>query len=54
MAKKRYKNLSDLVVADAQPGEEFEFDYEQPGYDEKALLDARIIQVVSKPKAKES
>lgn len=54
MAKKRYRNLSELVVADAQPGEEFEFDYDLPGYDEKSLLDAGIIRVVeSKPKAKE-
>lgn len=46
MAKKRYVNLSQLVVADAQPGEEFEFDYDQPGYDGKALIDAGIIREV--------
>ena len=53
MAKKRYKNISQLVVADAKPGEVFEFDYDQPGYDGKALLDAGIIKLVSKPEAKE-
>ncbi len=50
MAKKRYKNLSDLVVAGAQPGEEFEFDYDQPGYDVKALIDAGIIKPLDKEK----
>lgn len=54
MAKKRYKNMSvDLVVAGSQPGETFDFDYDQPGYNEKALLDAGIIKVVSKPETKE-
>lgn len=54
MAKKRYKNMSpDLVVAGAQPGEVFEFDYDQPGYDGKALLDAGLIKLVSKPEEKE-
>lgn len=60
MAKKRYRSLvepsgdprGEILVAGAAPGEEFEFDYDQPGYDEKALLDAGIIELVTKPKAK--
>lgn len=56
MAKKRYRNLSQLVVAGAEPGKEFEFDYDRPGYDAKSLIDTGIIRPVEskpKPKAKE-
>lgn len=52
MAKKRYRNLSELVVAGAEPGKEFEFDYDQPGYDEKSLINAGIIRPVESEPAK--
>ena len=61
MAKKRYRSLveatgdprGEILVAGAAPGEEFEFDYDQPGYSEKHLIDSGIIEVVDKSKAKE-
>lgn len=60
MAKKRYRSLvektgdprGEILVAGAGPGEEFEFDFDQPGYDEKALVDSGIIELVDKSKAK--
>lgn len=65
MAKKWYRNKlepsgdprGEILVGGAGPGELFEFDYDQPGYDVQSLLDGGVIEEASAPsksdKAKE-
>lgn len=69
MAVKRYRNLlpfdptserQTLIGVDEAagfsgggPGEVFEFDYDRPGYDGQALIDAGLIESVDKPTKEE-
>lgn len=54
MAKKRYRVIGDSVVAGHEPGEEFEFDFDE-GFNEAALLEGGHIEVVGgKAKPKEA
>ena len=53
MAAKKYRNLSELVVAGSQPGEEFEFDYDQPGFNAQLLIDNGLIEALDEPKKEE-
>ncbi len=50
MAKKRYRVVGELPVAEAQPGEEFEHDFEP--HEEEALVASGAIALAS-DKAKE-
>lgn len=62
MAVKRYRNLAPFDeqaehqvrigvdetagLVGGGPGEEFEFDFDRPGYDEQSLIDGGLIEVV--------
>lgn len=57
MAKKWYRNKleasgdprGEILIGGAGPGEAFEFDYDQPGYNVQALLDQGAIEEISEP-----
>lgn len=60
MAKKWYRSLveatgdprGEVLVGGAGPGELFEFDYDQDGFNAQMLIDAGIIEEVDPPKKK--